>query len=627
MSWLKWVVQQMTLFDLALKNIRRNMKNYSLYIGSTVFSILIYFTFATLKYSGDIGGMAEASKQIQAVMGASAFVLMVFVAIFIVYSNSFFMKKRKKEVALYSLLGVRKKSIGFLLFFENMVIGLVSLIIGVVLGFLLSRGLLSILLKLMGMEVVAGFTFSMDALINTCLVFFVIFLFTSLLGYRIIYRFKLIDLFHAEKKGEEIPRVRVITAIAGVASLAAAYYIALQDVLESEVWRLLGIGTPLAVIALTVLGSYLLFDSVLVYVLSVLKRNPRWAWKGLNLMTASQLLYRIRGNAKTLTIITVLSATTITAGGAVFGVYYNAEKDVQKMTPYTFMWEGQKQDIDPAIVESQTSFNSKLLRLPYDETEMEYAVIDESTFDELAKNLEWTDIQKLHRDEVFAIDGFYDERWSDKLESVTINDTDYPVAHFYEQAPFNTGTLGSTAIVVPDELYGDIQSEEKLVQAVQVSDYKKRADLSDKLAAATDNFSSRTADYKAVVESSGALLFVGSFLGLVFLVATGSIIFFKMMTEAEEDKSKYAVLHKIGVSNADMKKTIRGQIGIIFAVPLALGLIHGGVALASVSNLLSMNFLVPVIIWMAAYTLIYGIYYFATVRSFNKTIRREYMEG
>ncbi|SIT93002.1 ABC transporter permease [Edaphobacillus lindanitolerans] len=617
----------MTLFDLALKNIRRNMKNYSLYIGSTVFSILIYFTFATLKYSGDIGGMAEASKQIQAVMGASAFVLMVFVAIFIVYSNSFFMKKRKKEVALYSLLGVRKKSIGFLLFFENMVIGLVSLIIGVVLGFLLSRGLLSILLKLMGMEVVAGFTFSMDALINTCLVFFVIFLFTSLLGYRIIYRFKLIDLFHAEKKGEEIPRVRVITAIAGVASLAAAYYIALQDVLESEVWRLLGIGTPLAVIALTVLGSYLLFDSVLVYVLSVLKRNPRWAWKGLNLMTASQLLYRIRGNAKTLTIITVLSATTITAGGAVFGVYYNAEKDVQKMTPYTFMWEGQKQDIDPAIVESQTSFNSKLLRLPYDETEMEYAVIDESTFDELAKNLEWTDIQKLHRDEVFAIDGFYDERWSDKLESVTINDTDYPVAHFYEQAPFNTGTLGSTAIVVPDELYGDIQSEEKLVQAVQVSDYKKRADLSDKLAAATDNFSSRTADYKAVVESSGALLFVGSFLGLVFLVATGSIIFFKMMTEAEEDKSKYAVLHKIGVSNADMKKTIRGQIGIIFAVPLALGLIHGGVALASVSNLLSMNFLVPVIIWMAAYTLIYGIYYFATVRSFNKTIRREYMEG
>lgn len=109
----------MTLFDLALKNIRRNMKSYSLYIGSTVFSILIYFTFATLKYSEDISGMAKTSKQIQGVMGASAFVLMIFVAIFIMYSNSFFMKKRKKEVALYSLLGVRKKSIGFLLFLKT----------------------------------------------------------------------------------------------------------------------------------------------------------------------------------------------------------------------------------------------------------------------------------------------------------------------------------------------------------------------------------------------------------------------------------------------------------------------------------------------------------------------------
>lgn len=149
----------MTLFELALKNIRRNMKSYSLYIGSTVFSILIYFTFATLKYSEDISGMAETSKQIKGIMGASAFVLMIFVAIFILYSNSFFMKKRKKEVALYSLLGVRKKSIGFLLFFENMVIGLVSLGIGVVLGFLLSRMLLTILLKLMGLDIVAGFAF------------------------------------------------------------------------------------------------------------------------------------------------------------------------------------------------------------------------------------------------------------------------------------------------------------------------------------------------------------------------------------------------------------------------------------------------------------------------------------
>src|SRR5690625_1230719 len=129
----------MTLFNIALKNIRKNMKSYGLYIGSTIFSIVIFFTFATLKHSGDISGLAEESKQMSSMMNASAFVLIIFVAIFILYSNSFFMRKRKKEVALYSLTGVRKQKIGFLLFFENMVIGIFSLIIGVVAGFFLSR--------------------------------------------------------------------------------------------------------------------------------------------------------------------------------------------------------------------------------------------------------------------------------------------------------------------------------------------------------------------------------------------------------------------------------------------------------------------------------------------------------
>ncbi|MBY0223288.1 FtsX-like permease family protein [Sporosarcina aquimarina] len=617
----------MTLFELALKNIRRNMKSYSLYIGSTVFSILIYFTFATLKYSEDISGMAETSKQIKGIMGASAFVLMIFVAIFILYSNSFFMKKRKKEVALYSLLGVRKKSIGFLLFFENMVIGLVSLGIGVVLGFLLSRMLLTILLKLMGLDIVAGFAFSMNALINTCIVFFIIFLFTSLMGHRIIYRFKLIDLFHAEKKGENVPKARVITAVLGVASLAIAYYLALQDLTESQVWRVFGLATPIVIIAFTVLGSYLLFHSVLVYVLSALKGNARWAWKGLHMMTASQLLYRIRGNAKTLTLITILSATTITSGGAVFGVYYNAEKNVREYTPYTFMWEGEKQAIDTSIIESEITFYSKMIRVALDKYEMEYVVIDEATFGKLAKDLGWSDIQKLRQNEVFAIDAFFDERWSEKLDSVTINKVEFPVAKFYDKVLFNVETLGGNAIVVPEQLYDEIKSDETLIQAVKVTNYKNQSAVSDRLAASTENFSSATADYKNTIESLGALLFVGSFLGLVFLVATGSIIFFKMMTEAEEDKAKYAILHKIGVSKKDMNRTIRGQVGVIFTVPLVLGLIHGGVALVAVSNMFMMDFLVPVVIWMLAYTMIYAMYYFATVRSFIKTIRRGYLEG
>lgn len=603
------------------------MKNYSLYIGSTIFSIIIYFTFATLKHSENISSMSETSNQLKGVMSASAFVLMIFVALFIFYSNSFFMKKRKKEVALYSLLGVRKQSIGLLLFFENLVIGLFSLIIGVLFGFLLSRVLLALLLKLMGLSIVTSFTFSTEAFVETSIVFIVIFFITSLMGYRMIYQFKLIDLFVADKQGEVLPKANLITASLGILSLAAGYFIALQPIVDSSIWQVFGLMTPMIIIGLTILGSYLLFNSVLVYILTRLKNNPHWAWRGLHMMTASQLLYRIKGNAKTLTIITVLSATTITAGGAVFGVYYNAEKDVQQFAPYTFMWQGDEQTIDSEQIQSQTSFKSKTVRIEHDTYEKEYTVINEQAFRDLTNNLDWEQARSLKSDEIFMIDVLFNEQWDEKLSHITINDEDYTVAHFYTDALFNIETLGGSAIVMANDPYDQLDADEKLIQAVQMDDFKNQLEISDELAATTEDFSSATANYKKAIESSGTLLFVGSFLGLVFLVATGSIIFFKMLTEAEEDKEKYNILRKLGVTNKDMRKTVREQIGVVFAVPLLLGLSHGTVALIATSNLLMMDFLIPVIIWMEAYTAIYAIYFFVTVFNFNKTILQTQSEG
>lgn len=619
----------MTLFNLALKNIRRNMKRYGLYIGSTIFSIIIFFTFATLKHSGDISGLAEKSKQISGIMSASAFVLIIFVAIFILYSNSFFMRKRKKEVALYSLMGVRKQKIGFLLFFENMVIGMVSLIIGVGLGFFLSQFLLSLLLKLMGLDIEIGLAFSTNAVVETMIVFLIIFLFTSLQGYRVIYRFKLIELFHATKKGEELPKARIISVILGLAALAGAYWFALQDV-TSEAWRILSLSMPIVIIALTILGTYFIFNSVLVYVLHIMKKRNTWAWKGLNLMTASQLLYRIRGNAKTLTIIAALSATTITAGGAVFGLYYDTEKNVQQYTPFSFMWEGQKEAIDDSIVKESIRVDTKHIRINSEQMEKEYTVIDHAAFEKLAEALEWDmDTLNLAKDEVGLIEPFYEEQGSKDVKEISFNHSDYEVGHVYGESIFNLFTIPGTVIVAHDEVYNDLDAVETTYQAVQVNNYKEHLDLSQELEAkaSTVNFSSAVQDYQDSLEGTGIMLFVGTFLGLVFLVATGSIIFFKLMTEAEDDKDKYSILYKIGVPKKEMKRTIRYQAGFLFIAPLLLGLLHGTVALIAFSSLFQMELWVPITIWMLAYVFIYMMYYFITIRGFYKTIFNTIQEG
>ncbi|WP_214820932.1 MULTISPECIES: ABC transporter permease [unclassified Exiguobacterium] len=610
----------MTLFELAKKNVARNLSRYALYVGTTIFSIVIYFTFATLKHSHEISALAETSKKISGLMSTSTFILMLFVALFIAYSNAFFLRGRKREVGLYSLLGVRKKQIGLLLLFENIVIGAVSLVVGIILGLFGSNALLQLLLRLMDSNLDIGFAFSGSAFIETFLVFLVIFLFTSFQGYRVIYRFKLIDLFHADKSGEGVPTAKGWVAFVGVLTIGVAYWLALQDLMTSSLWRTLGLAMPLLIIGLSVIGSALLFHSVLIFALTWLKKNERWSWKRLNLLTTSQLLYRIRGNAKTLTLISIISATAITAGGAIFSVYYYAEENVSSYTPYTYAWKGEAVEVEGATFES--SVEQKTIRMEAEYGERELGVIDASTYRHLLKGLGQGEPEPFPQDEVLSVDPFYDERYSEEIESVELSGDTFDVSTRVEASPLNVMTFGGTFLVVADDVFKTMPEPSETYHVALTESFKDQRDQSDRLSElGLDSFSSAPDVYEETMAMNGALLFVGTFLGLVFLVATGSVIYFKTMTEAEDDRAKYAILQKIGISDRDVRRTVRQQIVVVFLAPFALGILHATVALIAFSNLLNMNFTVPVLVWMGVYTAIYAVYYGVTVRRFMTAIR------
>lgn len=613
----------MTLFNLARKNLQRNFSSYFLYIASMVFSIVIYFTFVTLKYNDDISALTGTSQKISSMMSASSVILLFFIVVFIAYSNSFFMKKRKKEVALYSLLGVRKQQIGLMLFFENLFIGLVSLVAGIAIGFLMSKVLLTILVRLMGYSLTAGFVFSSEAVINTVIVFSVLFIFTSLQGYRVIYQFKLIDLFHAEKQGEAMPKASVLSAVIGVLSVGAGYYLALEDIMTSMWWRILSIAMPIVIIGLTVFGTYLLFHSVSVFALQAMKKIHSFSWKGLNLITTSQLLYRIRGNAKSLTVIAVLSATTITAGGAVFGLYYNIDKSINDNTPVTFMWEGEPLEVPQ--VSTHHTLATKLVTFTHNESERQYQVLPLATYNELAQEQGKEKITTMATNEGVLLDPYYDERFSDKLTGADFT-ANVPL-HLTSQETYAVTNMSTTGpmIIVNEQTYEALEGEPTTYQAYTLQDGADNLaisrELNSQLTDVQQDFTSQPATYEDIMSSMGAMLFVGSFLGLVFLTATGSIIYFKIVSEAEADKDKYTILYKIGVNDAQMLKTISAQVGIIFGAPLAAGLLHATFALLGFSNLLGMSITKPVLVWMAAYIAIYGLYYIFTTRAFYKIVK------
>lgn len=629
----------MTLFSIAKKNVWRNFSNYFLYIASMAFSILIYFIFVTLKYSDTIEKEIETSQKIGSLMNGASVILLFFVAIFIFYCNSFFMKKRKKEVALYALLGVRKRQIASMLFFENLLLGCVSLIIGILLGFVASKGILTILIQLMGYDVIAPFTFSIAAIIHTAIVFFILFFVTSLLGARMIYKFKLIELFRASSEGEAVPKVNVFVAVFGVVLVGFGYFLALQDIITSEWWRKIGLMvTPIVILATVIIGTYLVFHSFTGLILQLLKKAEGWVWRGLRVVTISQLLYRVRAQAKTLSVIAILSATTITAGGAVFSLYYNTTSDVKKVDPNTFMFEHQpKLDAKIDNIVGDTNFDAivptlmtrfQAPDLSYDANgEMEYTVISQAMYNRLAKV---HNQPALHAtgNEVYVLDPSYDERYSPayKNAKLTANNQSFIIKEAQPIAVLNA-QMAYVTLVMNDEQYAQLENNKasKAVSYRVIQDETATKETSQQLAELLPEdvpFSSQVADIQASIESIGVLLFIGSFLGLVFLVATGSIIYFKMLTEIEEDRSKYVIMHKMGISLKEMRRSIATQNAAIFIAPLVVALLHSVVALNAFSSLFHLDLFIPVCIWMLAFTAVYALFYIITVSSCMKIVKQ-----
>lgn len=639
----------MTLFSIARKNIRKNFTNYFLYIGSMIFSIIIYFTFVSLKYDEAILKTTESSTKISSVFNSASIVLIIFVAVFIWYSNSFFIKKRKKEVGLYSLLGVRKKQIGRMLFYENFFMGIIALLIGIILGSILSKFFVIILMKVMGYDAIGTIAISPQAIVNTIIVFTVLTAITSIHGYRLIYRFKLIELFKAEQEGEKEPKTSIITAIISVLLIGIGYCLALQDLFVSEVWRKLGfLITPLVILVTVIVGTYLLFSTLTVYLLKLLRKNKHHFWNGINIISTSQLLYRLKGNARTLTIIAVLSATTLTAVGTAYSFYYNNRSNAEILNPNSMMFiskdknvsnqigERISQEKDHKIVYHMTVPTMMLnvditnLHSKNSPDEMEYSIIDNTTFNQLAKLQNRDESLSLKGNEAAALEAGYSNSFSPKYigASISLNVNDKSEKIIFKTLKkynvLNPPTAGIT-VVISDELFNKLASGTNLVnmEVYELKNEENAKALTKKIQTLLPmeaNFSSFDSDYAQGMESSGLLIFIGGFLGLVFLGATGSIIYFKQLTEATLDKERYVILYKIGVNKKEVKKSISKQVLFIFALPLLAGIAHSIVALAMLSKILEMNLIIPVGICIGVYVCIYIAYYFLTVRNYYKLI-------
>ncbi|SDW94904.1 putative ABC transport system permease protein [Paenibacillus sp. CF384] len=653
MCWPCLEVAPVTLFSLVKKNLIGNARSYLLYFVSLVLSVMIYFTFVSLMYSREIKATMELADSIRNVFFGASIVLILFVAVFIWFSNGFFTRRRKKEVGLYALLGIRKRTIGLLLFYENLLMGALALGAGVLLGTLLSKMFAMIFLKLLDSAVEVSFRFSGAAIVNTVIVFMALILLVSVRAYRLVYRFQLAQLFQADKEGEHAPRTSLVAALAAAALLAGSYWIVFQPMTSSEQMGRNGLLFLIGLIA----GTYLLFRSGIMKLLQLAQRNKSRYYSGMNLVAVSQLAYRMKGNTRTLTMIALLSAMALSAVSTGYIMYTDNGRAAEESAPFSYSWvsRGELDAKAAALIEADKSHPvtaqaqipvlravgdvSKLGYIPsaFPAAEMPMKVMSASAYTDAVSALgERSQLGELQHNEAAIIRPRYTSDlssadlvgrtidWRGKEAAAADPRTEVHVSQLLEEHVLRWG-YPDLALVVSDETFAAMSKTSPPItyMAYNVENERKTGATAKTLLAMAeedDEMSPFYTPYREGLENGGLNLFILGFLGLVFLAATGSIIYFKQLAEAHADRERYAVLRKIGVSRQEIRRAIAKQTQFIFALPLLVGIAHSAMILKVLDNVNLIAGSWSIAFAMIAYVIIYAVYYGITVASVNRIV-------
>ncbi|HCM90347.1 MULTISPECIES: FtsX-like permease family protein [Vagococcus] len=687
----------MMLSKLAVKNVKTQFKYYFMYFVSMVFSVMVYYSFVSMSFDEELIKRAASDMRIDTGLRAGSIMIILFIIIFMFSANTFFVKRRKREIGLYNLLGMRKSQIGTLFFVENMILGILSLISGIILGIIFSKLFAMLLLKAIQVPVSSHFIFSFKALINTVVVFLVILALVSVRTAATVYRYKLITLFKAEQQSEGSLVIRWynwLFGLSGVLLLITGYFLA-NNFFRLMVWSeeeisLNGMGIlifPLVILFICVFGTYLFFGHFLGIMLNLTQKIKSHYYKDLNMITTGNLSFHLKKNAMTFATIAVLSGTALASIGGAASVQSFSLGLADAANPTTY-------SVDDAYYEKLKQFLKNENQIISDENYVEFKYVggkfnyknnsdknNEATFYNVMSLSRYESIQKM----IPTMESLKINKEKDvSLLMMSINQAYIESDTFFEHQGIlgNIGIVNVTdvqsdfignsrdmrlpynVVVVTDELYKKIESNytyryhiinvknadknEALAQA-SLKEFGSVLEEKKTFIAATQEIDGKMVDtfdvlkepvnkdkqreyrtqnrmsirypyYSSLVKSTGLLIYVAVFLGVIFMIATGSIITLKQLSEAEEESDRYDMLRKLGTPRAMIKKSIYKQNFIIFFAPLFISLLHTYFALKVLFVLIGVPKLLLTYVSVVFLIIIYIIFYFATSSSYNKIV-------
>ncbi|MDU2828233.1 MAG: ABC transporter permease [Clostridium perfringens] len=673
-------------FKIALNNVRKSFKDYSIYFLTLTLGVCIFYAFNSIgdqKAFLELGKrQAEYIKVLQGLIsGISVFISCVLGGL-ILYANNFLVKKRKKELGIYMTLGMGKNKISKILTYETALVGIISLVVGLGVGIIVSQGISAFASKLFEVSLSNyKFLLSTDAILKTILYFGIIFILVMLFNTFVISKYKLIDMLTAAKKNEDIkiknPILTAIIFFISLGLLGVAYKLVIKVGLNPTDRMFL------VSIVLGILGTLLLFFSLAGFVLYVLQRNKNVYLKGLNIFVLRQMNSKINTNFLSMTVICLMLFLTISTLATGLSFKNALEKGLENTTPFDasatyYIDEDSKiKTAEESIKELGFKFNPEDKIVSYNEYKLEKTNLESL----LNKNAEGKNIKDIVEamsykgTNAISISSYNDIRAlsgeksvslannevliSSNLgeventlknilknnEKIEIDGKEYKIANnaligegkVIKEAFESTGmTNNFFTLIVPDNIVSNLKpisnkininfpknsNEEERVQKL-FNEYRDGVVDSSKYGFVNGYTKARI--YEDNNGMTNIVLFIGIYLGVIFLISSTAVLALQQLSEASDSIDRYKSLRRIGVSQKMINKSIFTQVSIYFGLPLVVALVHSVVAIKVVNGFLTMfnrpDIGVSSLVTALIMVIVYGGYFYATYTGYKSTVK------
>ena len=625
------------MMRLAFSNFKSSFRNYLSLIISLAFTILVFLNFQNIIYTNMFESLGEHnSDYIEIIVRVISVVLGCFMFFFIWYSTNVFLKKRKKEIGTYVFMGFTNQRIGRLYMIETTMIGFSALALGIGVGMAVTYLFQMILLAISEISVDMKFVFNLQPILVTAGVFLVMYILFVIKGYINIVRSSVLNLMSAAKQNEYVRQNRLLLifkAIIGSGALGYGFYLATKEGGQEVM------GNVTAAVVLVIAGVYLLFGGLIPFVFQGLAKNKRFLYRKQRTLWVNNIIFRMKKNYRTYAIVTVLGLCSITALATSFAMKYRYDNIVNFRNTYTFQLLSEKEDLDGqarnAIEECNTiEFSTQTPMIGLDDKIVnsreylgKYGIVPYSKIKGLASDagLEF-DFPEPKDDEVIKAGHLYLlSMITDKSNiEVEINGKTYS-----QIAETSAPYLGYLQEQLEFYIVNDTEYEKLLPLGQQFYTYNYRVsdldkfeetkDALDKVINADESYTGRVAvDPKSSdIDWIKVLYSLGVFMFLVFVLASGSVMFMRLYNDAYEEKERCQILRKTGYSGGVLKKSIACELGTAYGLPLVVMSVSSYFSVHALENmmytsLISINIAsvaIVLLVFLVCYILSLGIYW------------------